>query len=706
MVTYWFVSFVIVLTLVVVTVNFCSIKTMPSGIPEPMLELALIIRKGANTFMKREYGMIIPVMAVIAVIMSLCVERGSGPALLLGGCMSSATCILGMKGATYANVRTTETARITYRKGKTVQTALFGGSISGLSVHGFGLLGLLIVVVANFGGLCHPENNGSGLLLHIPCNPVSQRLFCYSLGCSVVALFNRVAGGNYTKAADISADIVAKNVHNLPEDDSRMPNTIADFIGDNVNDIAGNCSDLLESFVATVVSAILNATMQYQMGKVDAAMLKAMFNYPMLLATCGLFSCIIAVYFATHHEASETPSRELNVLTYIAAGGTLVLGGIMAYLCFAHQTTNTDFRLGWTSPWIASTCGIVSGIAIGKITEYYTGINQKPVRQVAEYSREGEAFNITKGDAVGERSCLGPSVVIGLAIIIAFVTCGMYGIAIASVGMLSFVGAIVSIDAFGPIADNAGGIAESCLLDSAIRDVTDAADAAGNTTAAIGKGLAIGSAAFATISLITTYVGSYMANMDQPELNIIAPFVMAGALIGAALIKYFSGLLTDNTIDSAYKMAEEGERQLAIPGVLERKVAPDYEKVIAMASDEALRKMLQPSLMMLLVPVFGGLLFGAEFVGGILIGATIMAISDAVFMGNSGGAYDNAKKYIESGYLEGCAKGSLAHKAAVSGDTVGDTRKDVVGVALDIGIKLMSTVANSLAPVFASVHLF
>lgn len=282
-----------------------------------------------------------------------------------------------------------------------------------------------------------------------------------------------------------------------------MPNTIADFIGDNVNDIAG-----------------INATMQYQMGKIDGAMLKAMFSYPMLLA----------------------------------AGGTLILGGIAAYYSFADQATNLDFHFGWISPQIASICEIISSIAIDKITEYYTGIDKKPVRKVAEYQREGEAFNIAKGYAVGERSCLGPSVVIGLAIIIAFVTCGMYGITMASV--------------------------------------------------------------------------------------------------------------------------------------------------------EALRKMLQPSLMMLLVPVFGELLFGAEFVGGILIGVTLMAISDAVFMGNPGGAYDNAKKYIESSYLEGCAKVSLAHKAAVSGDTVGDTRKDVVGVTLDIGIKLMSTVANSLAPLFASAHLF
>lgn len=709
MVTYGFVFLTIVLGLGLALVNYLDVRKMPEEIPAPLLELAAIIRRGANVFMKREYRIIIPVGLGIALFMTLFVEQASGLTLLLGGCMSSATCIWGMKGATYANVRTTHTASRTFSNGRTVQMATRGGSVSGLSVHSFGLLGLLIVILVNLEGFLNPTNNGRALLLNANCNPVSQRLFAYSLGCSVVALFNRVAGGNYTKAADISADIVAKNVHNMPEDDSRMPNTIADFIGDNVNDIAGNCSDLLESFVATVVSAMMNATMQYQMGNMSQAALRSTLIYPLLLASCGLLSCTIAVLYITRkgHNPSDTPAKELNLVTYIASGSTLALNVVLAYVIFHGHANEMGFRCGWVSPWIASACGIFSGVAIGKLTEYYTGMDKRPVREIAEFSREGEAFNITKCDAVGERSSLAPSIVIGLSIIIAPIVCGTYGIAVASVGMLSFVGAIVSIDAFGPIADNAGGIAESCHLDSAVREVTDAADAAGNTTAAIGKGLAIGSAAFATISLITTYVSSYTANLSgEPTLNIVSPVVMAGAIIGAALIKYFSGVLTDNTIDSAYKMAEEGERQLAIPGVLEYKVTPDYDRVITMASDEALRKMLKPSLLMLLVPVFSGMIFGPELVGGILIGATIVAIPDAIFMGNSGGAADNAKKYIESGLLVGHGKGSLAHRAAVAGDTTGDTRKDVVGVALDIGIKEMSITANTMAPVFAACRIF
>lgn len=697
---------VIALTAVVVLINYLENRKMPGGVRSSMLSLGAIIRRGANLFMLREYRIIIPLVLLVALAMTLGVETWSGATLILGGCMSSASCILGMKSATYANVRTAHTADDTWSIRKTVKTALRGGSISGLSVQGFGLLGLVIVILANYDGLLYPQNNGHGLILQVACNPAAQRLFMYSLGCSLVALTNRVAGGNFTKAADISADIVAKNVHNLPEDDSRMPNTVADFIGDNVNDVAGNCSDLLESFVATVVSAILNASMQYQAGKISLDMLKSMMGYPVLLAACGLFSCVVAILITLWRGAGNKPSSILNLVTYISAGGTTIFGGIAAYLLFASADLSSSFALGWLSPWLAGFCGIFSGVAIGKITEHYTGIDKKPVIEIAEFSKEGEAFNVTKGDAVGERSCLAPSLVVALAIVMASSICGIYGIAIASVGMLSFVGAIVSIDAFGPIADNAGGIAESCELGEQVRSITDAADAAGNTTAAIGKGLAIGSAAFATISLMVTYVSSYTLGLKEAQLNIVAPLVIAGALVGGAIIKYFSGMLTDNTIDSAYKMAAEGERQLAIPGVLERKVTPDYDKVIQIASDEALHKMLTPSLLMLLTPLIGGMLFGAEFVGGILVGATIMAIPDAVFMGNSGGAFDNAKKYIESGLLKGCAKGSAAHKAAVSGDTVGDTRKDVVGVALDIGIKLMSTVANTLSPIFASMHLF
>ena len=390
--------------------------------------------------------------------------------------------------------------------------------------------------------------------------------------------------------------------------------------------------------------------------------------------------------------------------TYISAGFTILVGLFASRIMFGGIEVYDNFLLGWISPWIASVMGIASGVAIGKITEYYTGTDFNPVKKLAQMATEGEAFVVTKGDAIGSRSCLLPIGTICLALILSGILCGIYGIAVAALGMLSFVGTTVSIDAFGPIADNAGGIAESCHLSADVRKITDKLDAVGNTTAAIGKGFAIGSAAFATVSLIFAYVGSYSSGL--PDLNIASYIVVAGAILGGAIIEYFSALLTDQTIESAHLMAEEGDRQLSIPVVLEGTVRPDYNRCIDMAARQALRKMLAPSLLMLFIPAIGGILFGAEFVGGILIGATIVAIPRAVFMGNSGGAFDNAKKFVESGLLKGHNKGSPAHKATVVGDTVGDTRKDVVGVALDIAIKLMSTVANTLAPLFASFHLF
>ena len=614
--------------------------------------------------------------------------------------MSSAACLLGMKSATYANVRTTNQARNTRSIGDTVKVALMGGSISGLSVQAFGLLGLILISV--FKGDINADITGTGFIPLLHTNPTIMRLTTYSLGCSLVAMFNRVAGGNYTKAADISADIVAKVRHSMPEDDSRMPNTIADFIGDNVNDIAGNCSDLLESFVATIVASILIAVSIFDK---DQALLKATIAYPIILAGGGLFGCIIGLFYVLKHKPGKDPSKELNLATYISAAVVLLVGGVAAFLIFRDVKLHEDFVLGWTSPWVSSILGIVSGVAIGKITELYTSTKYKSVKSIANISVEGEAFVVTKGDAVGSKSCLLPILVIGVSLFVAGKLCGAYGIAIAALGMLSFVATTVSIDAFGPIADNAGGIAESCRLGPDIRAITDQLDAVGNTTAAIGKGFAIGSAAFATVSLIFAYVRSY-SSAAEPVLNIASFTVVAGCIIGGALVEFFSALLTDNTIESAHLMADEGDRQLSIPGVLEGTREPDYNKCIKMATEQALRKMLIPSVLALLIPVIGGILFGPQFVGGILIGATVVAIPRAIFMGNSGGAFDNAKKLVESGFLKGHVKGSPAHKATVVGDTVGDTRKDVVGVALDIFIKTMSTVANTLAPLFASFHIF
>ena len=687
------VLFIIVLALCYVLFSYKKIKGMKEGTQE-MAEMALIIRRGANTFMKTEYKTIAIVVIAVALIFSLFVEKTSGLTLILGAIMSSSACIVGMKSATYANVRTSNKARESLSIGQTVKVALLGGSISGLSVQAFGMLGLLIILIS--WGIDH-SSRGSGFLLSLECNASTMRITTYSLGCSLVAMFNRVAGGNYTKAADISSDILAKLRHDLPEDDSRVPNVIADFIGDNVNDIAGNCSDLLESFVATTAAGILIASTVYAGGGFTDSAYSSAMMYPILLAGGGLLSCLIALIVVNLIKMGDDPSKELDKATYISAGLTLVLGLLSCYMLFSRAELSSSFVLGWASPWACAVLGIISGVAIGMITEYYTSTDFKPTQNLAVMATEGEAFVITKGDAIGSRSCLYPVLLIALSLFVSGKLCGTYGIALASLGMLSFVGTTVSIDAFGPIADNAGGLAESCHLPHKVREITDKLDAVGNTTAAIGKGFAIGSAAFATVSLIVAYVGSY--SVGEPVLNFASFVVVAGGILGGALVEYFSAVLTDNTIDSAKKMADDGDKLLSIPGVLEGSVKPDYDKMIKTATEEALRKMLFPSILALVIPVVGGLLFGVEFIGGLLVGATIVAIPRAIFMGNSGGAFDNAKKFIEQERLEGHSKGSAAHKAAVTGDTVGDTRKDVVGVALDIFIKSMSTVANTLGGV-------
>ncbi len=699
---------VVVAALIYVLFNFFKVKKMDEGNDE-MIEMAAIIRSGANTFLKAEFKVIILVAIIIAVVFSLFVEATSGITFILGGLMSSLVCVIGMKSATYANVRTANKARESLSIGETVKVALCGGSVSGISVQAFGILGLIIILI--IWGV-DANATGHGLIANLECNPSIMRVTTYSLGCSIVAMFNRVAGGNYTKAADISSDILAKIRHDMPEDDSRVPNVIADFIGDNVNDIAGNCSDLLESFVATIAASIMIAVTLFINTSVPISpeLFNKMVLFPVILAGVGLIGCLLGMSYASVKKMGNDPSKELNIATWLSAGITIILSLIVAYYLFGNgEVLYSDLKCGWLSPWISSVLGIASGIAIGSITEYYTSDKYKPTRQLAQMATEGEAFVITKGDAIGSRSCLLPILIIGIALFVSGEISGTYGIAISALGMLSFVGATVSIDAFGPIADNAGGLAESCHLDHKVRVITDKLDSVGNTTAAIGKGFAIGSAAFAAVSLIVSYVGNLdlqpgITGADVPVLNIAAFTVIAGALIGGALIEYFSAILTDNTIESAKLMADEGDRLLSIPGVLEGTVKPDYNKLIHMAANQALKKMLLPSVLALCIPVIGGFIFGAYFVGGILIGATIVAIPRALFMGNSGGAFDNAKKYIESEAIEGHGKGSEAHKAAVTGDTVGDTRKDVVGVALDIFIKSMSTVANTLQVLFTTIH--
>lgn len=709
MTTVWLmVLCVVVVALAYIFYNYSKIKRMSEG-TEEMVEMSGIIRSGAVAFLKTEFTYIWIVMIVVALIFSLFIEKTSGLTFILGGAMSSIVCVLGMKSATYANVRTANKARETMSIGETVKVALCGGSISGLAVQAFGILGLVIIMLVT-GGVSH-NATGTGLLLNLECNPTIMRLTTYSLGCSLVAMFNRVAGGNYTKAADISSDILGKLRHDLPEDDSRVPNVIADFIGDNVNDIAGNCSDLLESFVATMAASIMIGVTLYNTAVAggESAITDMTFNattlFPIVMAGVGLIGCLIGLGFAAVKKMGNNPSRELDLATWISAGITVILSGIAAKVIFSSVPLYSEFVIGWASPWVSAILGIISGIAIGSITEYYTSTEFKPTQKLAEMCPEGSAFVITKGDAIGSRSCLLPIMVIGVALLISGRISGIYGIAISALGMLAFVGATVSIDAFGPIADNAGGLAESCHLPADVRVITDKLDAVGNTTAAIGKGFAIGSAAFATVSLIVAYVGNYTAVGAELTLNFASFVVVAGGIIGGALVEYFSAVLTDNTIEAAKVMADEGDRMMSIPGVLEGNVKPDYNKMVEMAARLAIKKMVVPSVLALLIPIIGGFVFGVQFVGGILIGATIVAIPRAIFMGNSGGAFDNAKKYIESGSLAGHAKGSDAHKAAVVGDTVGDTRKDVVGVALDIFIKMMSTVANTLAVLFTHISL-
>ena len=691
-----------VLAIFYVVYNYVSIKKLKEN-NERMVKMSSIIRDGAGVFLKKEFTTIGIVVVIVATLLSLFIEKFSGLTYIFGAFMSSAVCILGMKSATYANVRTANTAKETLSIGKTVKVALSGGSISGIAVQALGLVGLVIVVLTS--GVQSELGSGIISIQALFTNASIMRITAYSLGCSTVAMFNRVAGGNFTKAADISADILGKIRNDLPEDDSRVPNVIADFIGDNVNDIAGNCSDLLESFVATMTASIVVAV--GIMSQTANNLFVASYVFPLVIAGGGLLGCIIGLVYAQIKKMGDDPSKELNLATYISAGVSIITCGVAAYLAFGKVDLSLypelGFKIGWASPWVCAVLGILSGVAIGAITEYYTSDKFSPTKQIAEYSVEGEAFLVTKGDAVGSRSCLYPILVIAISLLISGTLCGTYGIAIASLGMLSFVGTTVSIDAFGPIADNAGGLAESCHLPSEVRVITDKLDSVGNTTAAIGKGFAIGSAAFATVSLIVAFIGNYATKgltLPSFEGTALIPIV-AGLIIGGALIEFFSAVLTDNTIKSAKELAHVGDRQLSDPAILKGEKDPDYNELVKIATTSALKRMLFPSIIALVVPLVGGAIFGVDFVLGVLLGSTVVAIPRAIFMGNSGGAFDNAKKYIEQGKLLGHGKGTPAHKAAVTGDTIGDTRKDVVGVALDIFIKMMSTVATTLFVVIA-----
>jgi K(+)-stimulated pyrophosphate-energized sodium pump len=696
--------------------NFIGVKNLDEG-TDRMKEIAAAIRVGANAFITYEYKIIAVVVVIIAIAFAaiFTVQYGEfswepSVCFMIGVIMSASAGWVGMKIATYANVRVSNTARNTKNIGSTLKVALKGGSVMGLCVGGFALLGLFLVYIIFGFGL-----NMLDIEALRGAHVFTQCLSCYALGCSIVAMFNRVGGGIYTKAADMGADLVGKTEAHIPEDDPRNPATIADNVGDNVGDVAGLGSDLLESFVGAISSAIILAVSLYLSNvannlEVSDEMLSKMMYFPLVFAAIGLIASILGIAYVLLKKGSDNPHRDLNISTWSAAGITIIGGFVATYLLFNGENADilkvAGFNIGFISPWIAASLGVVSGVIIGGIAEYYTSYDYKPTQTIAQASKEGAALTITQGLSVGMKSCMYPLIILGITTYVSYAVSGMFGIAMAGVGMLSFVSATVSVDTYGPISDNAGGIAEMSELEPEVREITDKLDSVGNTTAAIGKGFAIGSASLAALSLMVSFLYAFQPEGSSLDLNFTNPLILAGALVGGALPYLFSGMLIEAVANAARKMVEEVRRQFRdIPGILEGKAKPDYKTCIEISSQGALKEMRMPAIISIIFPVIAGFLFGPYFVGGLLIGATLSAIMLAIFTGNAGGAWDNGKKYIESGAIEGQGKGSPAHDAAVVGDTVGDPLKDTVGPSLDILIKIMSTVSLVAAVMFYNYNL-
>ncbi len=722
------------LALAYAAVNFYSVKRLEEG-TDRMKEIAKEIRLGANTFINYEYKIVAMIGAIIAVVLAIVISWQGACAFIIGAVMSASAGYVGMKIATYANVRVTNTARKTKKLSDTLKVAYKGGSVMGLCVAGFALLGIFLVYLifgyglGQIGEYAQYAQNAAEAEEHFKNligleAPFSMTISCYALGCSVIAMFNRVGGGIYTKAADMGADLVGKTEAHLPEDDPRNPATIADNVGDNVGDVAGLGADLLESYVGAIMSAAILACELFSRASsfnadnspvfpYGSSILEKLLLFPLAFAACGLIACVIGIASTLiRKKLSDNPHMELNVSTWVSAGVTALFGLGLSYYFFSSDSASLPgigFKLGWVSPWVAAVLGVAAGIIIGAIAEYYTSYDYKPTKKLANASVDGAALTITEGLALGMKSCMAPCFVLGAAIFGAYLVGGLYGISCAAIGMLSFVATTVSVDTYGPISDNAGGIAEMSYLDEDVRTITDTLDSVGNTTAAIGKGFAIGSAAFATLAMMNSYLYSFTDSSvaaGSIGLNILKPLTLAGAVVGAALPFFFSGMLIEAVAKAAQQMVEEVRRQFReIKGLLEGKVLPDTKTCIAISSQGALKEMRVPALTALIFPVLAGFLFGAEFVGGILLGATITSIMLAIFTGNAGGAWDNGKKYIETGAIKGHGKGSPAHDAAVVGDTVGDPLKDTVGPSLDILIKIMSTISLVAVAVFSKYNL-